>query len=375
DYELQINSNNKLKAGENKLKVKYTTSDNKTKYSAEFPISGVVELSYKTISNIELSEDTFTYPVTASEILSKITSVDVEMNDGGSDTLTADQIAALMELDSSSDLTVGTKYVTFKIKDTDAEADYEITINKGTFDVSGITFTGDTLTYDESAHSIAYAGTLPDGVNAEYEYSGTKQATPFEFTNAGTYNIILSFTHSNANYNVITKTLPATLKIDKATVTGITFASEVQPEITDVTYTLEATGYPLWVTVTYSVTDEEGNPLTGTSFSAAGTYKFTATFTHTDGNYEQIGPKTATLTISDKPPVAGADDIVVPPTITATYNGSSVDYKAQNVPDGVDVTYTIVKKDDAAFSGTDIINVGEYTVTVSFDTGAAYAPL
>ncbi|MDE6790759.1 MAG: hypothetical protein K2J61_03450, partial [Clostridia bacterium] len=48
DYELQINSNNKLKAGDNKLKVKYTTSDNKVKYSAEFPISGVVELSYKT---------------------------------------------------------------------------------------------------------------------------------------------------------------------------------------------------------------------------------------------------------------------------------------------------------------------------------------
>ncbi|MDE7076492.1 MAG: hypothetical protein K2O62_04135, partial [Clostridia bacterium] len=68
DYELQINTNNKLKAGENKIKVKYTTSDNKTKYSAEFPIS-VEELTYKTITHIGLGKDEFTYPVTAKEIL------------------------------------------------------------------------------------------------------------------------------------------------------------------------------------------------------------------------------------------------------------------------------------------------------------------
>ncbi|MDE7401127.1 MAG: MBG domain-containing protein, partial [Clostridia bacterium] len=162
----------------------------------------------------------------------------------------------------------------------------------------------------------------------------------------------------------------ATLTIKQATVTGITFADEVQPEITGTTYKLEATGVPEWVTVKYYY---NGAEFTGAS--AAGKYEITAKFTHSDSNYEQIADITKTLTISDKPEVEGAKDIVVEPTISATYTGKPVDYAAKNVPAGVDVTYTIVKKDDASFSGTDIINVGEYTVTVSFETGAAYAPI
>ncbi|MDE7076079.1 MAG: MBG domain-containing protein, partial [Clostridia bacterium] len=257
----------------------------------------------------------------------------------------------------------------------------EITINQGTLTPT-VTFEDLTVTYDGSAKKIEATVTgLPEGLTLTPAYTVTGSATTYNaagYTDAGTYNYSVTFTHTNGNYAQYTTPSTAILKIDKATVTGIVFEDAVKPEITDVTYTLEATGYPLWVNVTYSVTDEENNPLTGTSFSAAGTYKFTATFTidaaHVN-NYEAIAPITKTLTISDKPPVAGADDIVVPPTITATYTGSPVDYAAQNVPGGVDVSYTIVKKDDAAFSGKDIINVGEYTVTVSFETGAAYAPI
>ncbi|MDE7076090.1 MAG: hypothetical protein K2O62_02075, partial [Clostridia bacterium] len=210
DYELQINSNNKLKAGENKLKVKYGN-----KWSAEFPISGVVELSYKTISNIVLSDDTFTYPVTESEILAKITSVDVEMNDGGSDSLTAEQIASLMEIDG--DLTAGTKDVTFKIKDSDAETDYEITINQGTLNPT-VTFEGLTVTYDGNAKKIEATVTgLPEGVTLTPAYTVTGSATTYNaagYANAGTYNYSVTFTHTDGSYAQYTTPSTAVLKIN-----------------------------------------------------------------------------------------------------------------------------------------------------------------
>ncbi|MDE6790416.1 MAG: MBG domain-containing protein, partial [Clostridia bacterium] len=272
------------------------------------------------------------------------------------------------------------KDVTFKIKDTDAEADYEITINQGTLKPT-VTFEGLTVTYDGTAKKLEATVTgLPEGFILTPAYTVTGSATTYNaagYSDAGTYNYSVTFTHTDGNYAQYTTPSTATLQIDKAKVTGIVFEDAVKPEITGTTYTLEATGYPSWVTPAYSVTDEDGNPLSGTSFSAAGKYKFTATFTidpaHVN-NYEAIAPITKTLTISDKPEVEGAGNIVVEPTITATYNGSSVDYAAKNVPEGVDVSYTI-EKDGKPFSGTDIINVGEYTVTVSFETGAAYAPI
>ncbi|MDE5765689.1 MAG: hypothetical protein K2I17_00810 [Clostridia bacterium] len=279
-------------------------------------------------------------------------------------------------------------------------------IDKGTLDMSGVSLT--TSTTGVTGSNGAYTCTYDPAVTVVFATSGDVKnadgdtvtatstvtykkknssgawivATAADLQNAGEYQIIAKYVPDDtANYKIATgeDEITVTLTINKAKVTGIVFEDAVKPEITGTSYTLEATGYPEeWVTVTYSVTDEENNPLSGTSFSAAGKYKFTATFTidaaHVN-NYEAIAPITKTLTISDKPPVTGAENIVVEPTISATYTGKPVDYKAQNVPEGVEVSYKIEKKDDVAFSGTDIINVGEYTVTVSFETGAAYAPI
>ena len=159
------------------------------------------------------------------------------------------------------------------------------------------------------------------------------------------------------------------MTIKQAKVTGIEFEGATKPEITGTTYTLEAAGVPTWVNVTYSVEGQDG-----TSFSAAGTYKFTATFTHSNNNYEQITPMTATLIISDKPKVEGADDIVVEKTIDVVYSGSPVDYKAKNVPEGVKDTYVILK-DGTPFEGTEIVDAGVYTITVSFETAPDKAPI
>ncbi|MDE5765766.1 MAG: hypothetical protein K2I17_01200 [Clostridia bacterium] len=362
EFKLEIKAaDKKLVNGTNTLII--STIDGK------FPIQyniDVEEVAVSSISLILMSTTQFTYPVTEDEIKAAITSATVVWNTGSTgqlEDLSILTVSGTLDANPSVTITIGVDGLTIP--------DYTetITINKGNFDVSGITFTSDTLIYDEGAHSIFYSGTLPEGVSVEYDYNGTKQATPWEFTNAGTYNITLSFTHSNANYNSITTTLPATLKIDKATVTGITFADAVQPEITGTTYTLEATGYPSWVTVEYYY---DGSIFTGAS--AAGEYEITAKFTHSNPNYEQIDDITKTLTISDKPEVEGAGNIVVEPTITATYTGSPVDYSAKNVPSGVEVTYEILK-DGQPFEGTDIIDAGTYTITVKFDTGAAYAPI
>ncbi len=387
DYDLQINANNKLVKGSNKLKVKYTTSDNKTKYSAEYTISDVEELTYKTITNIVLGNDEFTYPVKASDILAEIISVDVEMNDGSSGELTADEILTLMELEG--DLTVDTTSVTFKIKDTEAETDYPVTIKKGDHDLSKIKFEGNKnkIEYDENNHSIAYTGDLPEGVEAEYSYNGTKQSTPFEFTDAGTYTITLSFKNTDKNYNDLTSKsdLTADLVIDQAEVdmTGVTFKG-AQQYADGTEYTLEIKGdlpeKPAGIQVTYSV---EGQ--SGTTFKEKGKYKFTAKFTHTNKNYKDIDDMTAELEITDKSKydmngvsasgtgggVKVSGDFENGFTASGKYDGGDIEIALGDLPAGVSVKSTTYEKmqSDGTYAPVNGLpsGAGDYRVTVSFD--------
>ncbi|MDE7401731.1 MAG: hypothetical protein K2N17_06740, partial [Clostridia bacterium] len=251
-----------------------------------------------------------------------------------------------------------------------------ITVTKATYNMTAATAAATVAqeqVYSGSAQAFVFDDTkLPNGITVDtITYTNTEDGTSSTTapTNAGVYTVTVSFNQANSSdYNKVTD-ITSKLTIKQAKVTGISFEPAVKPEITGETYTLEATGVPSWVTVTYSVEGQEG-----TSFSAAGTYKFTATFTHNNPNYEQIKPMTAMLTISDKPKVEGADDIVVEQTISATYTGSPVDYSAKKVPEGVGVSYEILK-DGKPFEGTEIIEVGEYTITVIFDTGAANAPI
>ncbi|MDE7401147.1 MAG: hypothetical protein K2N17_03745, partial [Clostridia bacterium] len=360
-------------------------------YSAEFPISGVEELAYKTITNIVLGNDEFTYPVKASEILAEITSVDVEMNDGSSGELTAEQISTLMELEG--ELTVDTTSVTFKIKDTEAETDYPITIKKGDHDLSKIKFEGnkDKIEYDGEKHSIAYTGTLPEGVEAEYTCDGTKQSTPFEFIDAGTYSITLSFKNTDKNYNNLTSSsnLTADLVIDQAEVDmdGVTFKG-AQQYADGTEYTLEIKGdlpQIAGIQVSYTVKGQSG-----TSFKDKGTYEFTAKFTHTDKNYKDIGDMTATLEITDKTKydmsgitaggtgggVKVSGDFENGFTASGKYDGKDIAITLGDLPEGVSVKATIYQKlikdgNPASESDWETVTApsgaGEYRVTVSFD--------
>ncbi len=84
-------------------------------------------------------------------------------------------------------------------------------IYKATYDMSGITFTGATSTYDGNIHSLAITGTLPSGVTVSYSNNNK--------TNSGEYLVTASFTGDATNYIAIpSKT--ATLTIQKAAMTG-----------------------------------------------------------------------------------------------------------------------------------------------------------
>ena len=84
---------------------------------------------------------------------------------------------------------------------------YSFTINKAKYDMSGISFKNEEVTYDGSSHRIDIKGTLPDGVKVSYNGHGT---------NVGTYSISVSFTSDeieNGNYESI-KDMHATLTIN-----------------------------------------------------------------------------------------------------------------------------------------------------------------
>ena len=104
--------------------------------------------------------------------------------------------------------------------------------------IEGVTFDGATFTYDGTEKKIEVVG-LPEGASVDYSPSNAQ-------TDAGVYEITATITKENFE----TKTLTATLTINKKEMTGITFTNKRVFSGTDSTIT--ATGYPEGATVTYT---------------------------------------------------------------------------------------------------------------------------
>lgn len=180
---------------------------------------------------------------------------------------------------------------------------FDITIAKATYDMSGITFADDRVTYDGEAHSIEIAGTLPDGVSVSYDVSYK--------VNAGEYTVTATFTGDSANYNAIPD-MRAKLTIAKAdydmsdiTFEGGSFTYDGQAHSLVISGTL-----PTGVSVTYA-----GNDKTN-----AGEYTVTATFVGDYDNYIAIPDITATLTIAKAAPAYTA-----PTDLTVVAEGTLAD--------------------------------------------------
>ena len=80
-----------------------------------------------------------------------------------------------------------------------------LTIEKATYDMSGVTFKDKTFTYDGEVHSCVVEGELPEGVTVYYDGNYNK----FE---VGVYEVIAHFKGDEKNYNPIPD-MKATLRI------------------------------------------------------------------------------------------------------------------------------------------------------------------
>ena len=128
-------------------------------------------------------------------------------------------------------------------------------------EITGVTFTGNTFTYDGTEHSISIAG-LPEGATVEYANNG--------HINAGTYTV--TATVSQENYN--DKVLTADLVIDKAE--AVITADAVQ------TFTYDGDVKNVDANLNHSETELTYTPAQG--YANAGNYKITVSAEGTD-NY------------------------------------------------------------------------------------------
>lgn len=209
-------------------------------------------------------------------------------------------------------------------------------------DIEGIGFESKNFTFDGDPKSVFISGTLPEGVSVTYDNNIAMDA--------GTY--IATATLTGANYN--TKTLTATLTIDPAQITGITFVGATY-EYDGGTKRIEITGtLPEGVTVSY----------TGNEGCAVGNYPASAVIS--GPNYQTLTIN-ATLTITEPTPPPKQDITGV--TLKDgefTYDGSKKSITVEgNIPTGVTVDYKVIGEP---------INVGSYPVVATLN-GEGYNEL
>ena len=153
----------------------------------------------------------------------------------------------------------------------------KLTINKA--NITGVSFNSQTLVYDGDPHTLTVEGSLPAAGSVQYSNNGPH-------TNAGVYQ--MNATVSAPNYNNLN--LSATLTIEKATFTGITF-NDAEFEYDGTPHSIAIVGaLPSTSTVTYT-SDVQGVTNTATEI---GEYNITATIT--DKNFNTL-VLTAKMTI------------------------------------------------------------------------------
>ena len=169
--------------------------------------------------------------------------------------------------------------LTYKVGDESKTAtlSYSWSIAKATYDMSGISLSDATVTYNGTAQNLAIAGELPEGVKVSYGAG---------FTEAGVYTVTATFT-GNKNYEAI-EPMTATLTIEKAVydMSGISFADKTLI-YRGIAQSIKIDGtLPLGVRVSYNG-----------SYTEVGEYTVTASFMGDANNYEPIPDMSAVLTI------------------------------------------------------------------------------
>ena len=183
----------------------------------------------------------------------------------------------------------GTYYVRAYVAGTDDYAQIyseplEYTISQAEYDLSGLSFAGETHVFNGADYAIALSGTLPVGldgigVTAEYTLDGQNSATPFPLRNAGEYEITVTLHSASKNYVSPDWTRTAELIIQARTV-------NVHWDKTQFTYN----GSEQTVTAYYIDVNDAHCELAvtigdGKTFRDVGEYSATASFVTPDANY------------------------------------------------------------------------------------------
>ena len=183
----------------------------------------------------------------------------------------------------------GTYYVRAYVAGTDDYAQIyseplEYTISQAEYDLSGLSFAGETYVFNGADYAIALSGTLPVGldgigVTAEYTLDGQNSATPFQLRNAGEYEITVTLHSASKNYVSPDWTRTAELIIQARTV-------NVHWDKTQFTYN----GSEQTVTAYYIDVNDAHCELAvtigeGKTFRDVGEYSATASFVTPDANY------------------------------------------------------------------------------------------
>ncbi len=254
-----------------------------------------------------------------------------------------------------------------------------LTITKATYDMSGISLSGVTKTYDGNATEVEILGNLPVGVCVSYEYKNAAGETVEAMTDVGIYTAWAIFSGDISNYYAIAP-ISATVEIRRASVSGLVFKDKVI-EYDGTPKSIYVENLPSDITVTY----EGGGKV------LPGVYTVTATFSESP-NFESISPMTATMTIELSNPldyptntltyerveggyavtgVAGSPSfIVIPPT----YDGSAVVSIKSNAFRGRDnlefvyIPSSVVNIGNAAFrdcTKLETLHIADFSVTVN----------
>ena len=236
----------------------------------------------------------------------------------------------------------------------------EIKINVTRKKLSNLTLNDKVATYTGEPITLEVEGVIFADVTVRYKDGNS-------FTNVGEYDV--TAVCYGDDYETVE--LSATLTIKKATydMSKVTFSSK------EYTYdknpkSIEISGeLPSDVKVEYKIGNKTGNSETN-----AGTYVVTAIFTSTNANYEQIEPKTATLTIK-KAQIEGIDAQIENKNVVYSGENYSILAQINKLPNLVSTNYTIQKIKDAKGneiteseqSGNSAINSGTYIVKLNFE--------
>ena len=203
-------------------------------------------------------------------------------------------------------------------------------IEKATYDMNSVTFTGKTVTYNGEVQELQIGGGLPEGVEVSYQNN--------ENIEVGEYTVTAKFAGDAENYNLISD-MQATLKIEQAT------PEHIEPGILTAIYgqTLADVKSQLPERFTFQ-SDLE------TSVGEVGTRYFSATYTPEDTkNYKIVTDIRVAIRVGK---ATYAMSGVKFEDKTFTYDGElhSIVVEGQ-LPDGVEVSY---ESNERRKSGTSI---------------------